>query len=55
MQFEDIYSYNFPEGDTVEGNIYVKLPRELIIKEDALVLWIFCGEDSVSVLLPAVN
>lgn len=55
LGLENIYSYNLQAGDTVEGNIYIKLPRELIMKEDALVLWIFRGADSVSVLLPAVN
>lgn len=55
LGLENIYSYDLQAGDTVEGNIYIKLPRELVAKEDALVLWIFRGEDAVSSLLPAVK
>ncbi|MDE5818818.1 MAG: hypothetical protein K2I07_05795 [Lachnospiraceae bacterium] len=55
LGLENIYSYQLQAGDTVEGNIYIKLPRELVAKEDALVLWMFRGEDTVSSLLPAVK
>lgn len=55
LGLENIYSYHLQAGDTVEGNIYIKLPRELVEKEDSLVLWIFRGESSVSALLPAVT
>lgn len=55
LGLENIYGYQLQAGDTVEGNIYIKLPRELVAKEDSLVLWIFRGESSVSALLPAVT
>lgn len=53
LGLDSIYGFNLPAGETAEGNIYMKLPREMAAKEDSLVFWIFRGEDSVSLLLPA--
>lgn len=53
LGLENIYGFNLPAGDTAEGNIYIKLPRELVAKENSLVLILFRGKDSVSALLPA--
>lgn len=53
LGLEDIYSEELLAGETVEGNIYFKLPRELAASEDSLVLYCFCGNDTASLLLPA--
>ncbi len=51
LGLEDIYGLSLPAGDTVEGNVYFKLPRELVAKENALVFMFFCGDDEVSAFL----
>lgn len=53
LGLEDIYGEALPAGETVEGNIYFKLPRELVSQEDALVLYYFCGTETDALLLPA--
>lgn len=55
LGLENIYGFHLASGDTAEGNIYIKLPRELAAKEKSLVLWIFRGDASVSALLPTGN
>lgn len=52
---EDIYRENLEAGETIEGNVYFKLPRNLAAQEDAMVLYCFCGTETASVLLPIQN
>lgn len=50
---EDIYGESLPAGETIEGDIYFELPRDLVSKEESLVLYYFCGSDTGSLFLPA--
>ncbi|MEY8336411.1 DUF4352 domain-containing protein [Lachnospiraceae bacterium 62-35] len=53
LGLEDIYSKTLPAGETIEGDVYFELPRDLVSKADSLVLYYFCGTDTASILLPA--
>ena len=55
LGLEDMYGETLEAGETMEGNVYFKLPRDLAVREDSMVLYYFCGAETASVLLPAQN
>ncbi len=52
LGLEDIYGEVLPAGESIEGDVYYKLPRDLVSQEDSMVLYYFCGTETGSVLLP---
>ena len=50
LGLEDIYGQFLPAGETLEGKVYYKLPRDLMA-DGTLTLLLFCGSESVSFLL----
>lgn len=52
LGLEDLYGELIPAGETIEGNVYYKLPRDLVFQKDSMILYCFCGTEAVSVLLP---
>ena len=55
LGLEDMYGETLEAGETMEGNVYFKLPRELVSQGDSLILHSFCGSGKTSVLLPALD
>ncbi|MCI8544119.1 MAG: DUF4352 domain-containing protein, partial [Lachnospiraceae bacterium] len=55
LGLEDMYRKTLQAGETMEGNVYFKLPRDLVTQEDSMVLYYFCGAETAAVLLPAQN
>lgn len=53
LGLENIYSETLSADETIEGDIYFELPRELVAKENSLVLYCFCGSDTAPLLLPS--
>lgn len=52
LGLDDMYGEKLAAGETMEGNVYFKLPRALVSQEDSMILYYFCGTETASVLLP---
>ena len=53
LGLDDIYREKLAAGESMEGNVYFKLPRDLVSQGDSLILYYFCGDQASSVLLPS--
>lgn len=54
LDLKELYSMKLPSGESTEGNIYFKLPRSLAESGNELALLLLNGNDTASILLPAL-
>ena len=52
LGLDDMYGETLAAGETMEGNVYFKLPRDLVSRENSLIMYYFCGSGTASVLFP---
>lgn len=53
LGLENIYHEKLLAGETIEGDIYFQLPRDLVAKESSLVLYCSCGSDTAPLFIPS--